>query len=964
MKRRKGTLILSMAGGALLALGGRAFAEAVPQQEQYPCWEERLVRDGGEEEGRSSSAPCPPPPSCSVSPDCNGNGIDDRCDVNCLNTGKFCSGSQAIYDECTRTVYCGDLPDCNNNNKPDECDLAGNDCNGNGVPDECDIGSGFSADLNGNGVPDECEDCDGDGIPDDLEDNPFDQDCDSDGICNGFEVPDCNGNNVPDGCETAPSTATFAFNSGRLAPLDWMTEHQAVFYSAPEATGDVTLSFEAVGDLDSDIFPESVRVHLYPYVAGCGDNYQGWCTIGNVFSQQGEGSACPGTVDVDTLPVSLAVYNAILAATGGVLEIWMDPSINVDVCAGSYIAATASYETAVDCNANGIPDSCDIADETSEDCNGNGVPDECDIAGGFSPDCDDNGVPDECDPNCNGDGEPDACEADVAEQDCNSNGICNADEIAGCAGDPACGDCDANGLTDECDILIADGGLCDPSVRSDCSADCQNADPSEPGHGVPDVCEADCDGNLIPDFCDIRDCPSGDFFCGDCNANSVPDGCDVDPSDPDGDGDVSADCQPVGDIGNGIPDECDIDPLDPDGDGYVSDNCNGNTVPDECEPDCNGNGVTDDCDISSGSSQDCDSSNVPDECEASAEPAGSRYVEVTPGGFSVLGQWLDPAESYTLKIEPYPDGFNACNSHWVLNGGHLTDDPAQAHAMTPDAWCTQYVHDEIIIPSGTYTVIAEANGQEVLQWNVITNLYCDVDGDGSVDISDITGIVQCFQWQFTETRTLQSCDQSPPLNGCAAPDGLINIDDILACVDVTFNGKVYSCPDPCFTGPLPPAAPPAATGALATSETPHSIDPGDTVEVDVYVAGTADLRAYEVSVDITGGSRGALILVNAFIDETRTDYAFYGEATPTHSGIDLSGGRIANLLETGGVNALTDVYAGTFVFQASSSADGTFTATALIQDTKLRTSNNTAVGIATTTSTTISVTGGFIPPQE
>lgn len=329
-----------------------------------------------------------------------------------------------------------------------------------------------------------------------------------------------------------------------------------------------------------------------------------------------------------------------------------------------------------------------------------------------------------------------------------------------------------------------------------------------------------------------------------------------------------------------------------------------------------------------------------------------------------MGQWLDPAESYTLKIEPYPDGFNACNSHWVLNGGHLTDDPAQAHAMTPDAWCTQYIHDEIVIPSGVYTVIAEANGLEVLQWNVITHPYADVNQDGVPNIIDVLGILACFRWEFTESLTLQSCDQAPPLNGCAAPDGWINIDDILAVVDVIFNGRIYSCPDPCFTGPDPPAAPPAATGELATSETPHTINPGDMVEVDVYVAGTADLRAYEVSVDITGGSSGALTLVNAFIDETRVDYAFYGAATPTHSSVDVSGGRIANALEIGGVDALTDVYAGTFVFQASGNADGTFTATALIQDTKLRNSNSFPVGIATTTSTTISVTGGNMPPAE
>lgn len=50
-------------------------------------------------------------------------------------------------------------------------DLAIEDCNGNGIDDDCDIESGFSMDCNENGVPDECDpDCDNDGIPDDCDD--------------------------------------------------------------------------------------------------------------------------------------------------------------------------------------------------------------------------------------------------------------------------------------------------------------------------------------------------------------------------------------------------------------------------------------------------------------------------------------------------------------------------------------------------------------------------------------------------------------------------------------------------------------------------------------------------------------------------------------------------------------------------------------------------------------------------
>ena len=46
-----------------------------------------------------------------------------------------------------------------------------------------------------------------------------------------------------------------------------------------------------------------------------------------------------------------------------------------------------------------------------------------------------------------------------------------------------------------------------------------------------------------------------------------------------------------------------------------STDCNGNGIPDECEPDCNANGVPDDCDIAQGISQDCQPNGIPDECD-------------------------------------------------------------------------------------------------------------------------------------------------------------------------------------------------------------------------------------------------------------------------------------------------------------------------------------------------------------
>ena len=116
----------------------------------------------------------------------------------------------------------------------------------------------------------------------------------------------------------------------------------------------------------------------------------------------------------------------------------------------------AGLET--DCNANGIPDSCDV-DQGGADCNSNGIPDLCDISGGSASDCNSNGVPDSCEPDCDADGIPNTCEITSGASDCDLNGI----------PDTCQADCDSDGVIDACEIAKG---------SSDCNA-----------NGIPDACE-------------------------------------------------------------------------------------------------------------------------------------------------------------------------------------------------------------------------------------------------------------------------------------------------------------------------------------------------------------------------------------------------------------------------------------------------------------------------------------------
>jgi hypothetical protein len=135
--------------------------------------------------------------------------------------------------------------------------------------------------------------------------------------------------------------------------------------------------------------------------------------------------------------------------------------------------------TSVDCQPNGVPDECDIAEATAPDCQPNGVPDFCDIRDGASLDC--NGP----DTNCfTIRGEP-GCDDPIIE-------------ACVCGFQPSC-----------CTDFWS--SVCVTLTQSTCS----NCPPPSGGDGVPDECQIMCTG---PEDCDdgdlcTDDVCDGDGFC-------------------------------------------------------------------------------------------------------------------------------------------------------------------------------------------------------------------------------------------------------------------------------------------------------------------------------------------------------------------------------------------------------------------------------------------------------------------
>lgn len=130
--------------------------------------------------------------------------------------------------------------------------------------------------------------------------------------------------------------------------------------------------------------------------------------------------------------------NQVLGPIGGGENLGDPRAVNFDVIPENQFFAVFF---GVDCDGNGLVDSCEAANGIQADCNENGSLDVCDLADGTSEDANGNGVPDEC-------------EETLCEGDANGDDVVNPLDSGyvlarfGCSvgtGDPSCDAADVNG---------------------------------------------------------------------------------------------------------------------------------------------------------------------------------------------------------------------------------------------------------------------------------------------------------------------------------------------------------------------------------------------------------------------------------------------------------------------------------------------------------------------------------------
>ena len=247
----------------------------------------------------------------------------------------------------------------------------------------------------------------------DCNQNGFDDACE---ISNGFAL-DCNGNGVPDSCDVSGQQAytSISFEEFRGAASTVITDQYPglVFEPGPNgskwAANDVTVRPSNAVGWDCETETATGLQTNYPNYWLCG---QVWCATENPYTGSGtirltgNGASffqlryCAGSdlyliaydsggtqIDIDVKPKNRRLTDGNYSGPG---------TLRVEAPAGKRIASVMVHDSGnqwlidgistdvgviaplPDCNTNGIPDSCELADGSAVDQNGNGVPDSCD----------------------------------------------------------------------------------------------------------------------------------------------------------------------------------------------------------------------------------------------------------------------------------------------------------------------------------------------------------------------------------------------------------------------------------------------------------------------------------------------------------------------------------------------------------------------------------------------------------
>ena len=255
---------------------------------------------------------------------------------------------------------------------------------------------------------------------------------------------------------------------------------------------------------------------------------------------------------------------------------------------------------------------------------------------------------------------------------------------------------------------------------------------------------------------------------------------------------------------------------------------------------------------------------------------------------------------------------------------------------------TVHVADCEIVPNAKYALQATANEIDFTE----IEEFETTPKPGDDDWGDITGGNTADGWTppngIANTADLQAVVLGMSNPAAAphatwldvyglvggAPNGMVNTMDIQVVnfavnQHVPFGKTIYQLsPSECPATTCPTCLAQGDPIALSVSASDDFLDPEEWLYVDVFTAATDELGAYEVALEVTGGTAGTLVLADIDVDAERSDYVF-GSAT-TIIVKNVAEGRVGVVREGGGMEITGTKYLATFVYQPASGASGVF----------------------------------------
>ncbi len=246
--------------------------------------------------------------------------------------------------------------------------------------------------------------------------------------------------------------------------------------------------------------------------------------------------------------------------------------------------------------------------------------------------------------------------------------------------------------------------------------------------------------------------------------------------------------------GNGIPDACDID-CGPAGGACDLPGCGQSA-------DCNTNGVPDECDIASGTSLDLNGNGIPDECEPArliletSESCFGDFVEIqlwmrelplNVTGFQAFLEYDEAVMTYRGDLsgytpQPFPLHIQSITTAQV-GAGQLNLDGSVEIIFPPDPGTSE----DSLLATLVFEVVAE----------------CDISSVGFRDMTPLMSRVTSPTWAIpttlTDSPTFTLDSAAPTVTGC--PEDILVSADVGGCdADVPWTPPIVE--DPCGLAPI------------------------------------------------------------------------------------------------------------------------------------------------------------------